>query len=84
MYATALTHDAGQAMFGAMDGQLALAASTRPVAERAAVDKALQMQGLQARTNYEVAQAMQGSARRMIKSNEALREKLMAAGATLV
>lgn len=84
MYATVLTHDAGQAMFGAINDQLASAGSTSPTAERAAMDRALQMQGIQARTNYQVAQAMQSSANRMLRSHEEMRRRLIDAGATLV
>jgi hypothetical protein len=86
-YGTSLTHAGAQGAFNAMDAQAALANSAGPSSNPVALaqmDKALQFQGIQARTNYLVGQAMQENAQRMLKQHEEMRKRLMDAGATLV
>ncbi|HEY9744667.1 MAG TPA: hypothetical protein V6C99_00460 [Oculatellaceae cyanobacterium] len=87
LYATNLSHDAANAMFGAAEARMSLANSATPASDPTALarmDKALQLQGIQAQTNYQVSQAMLESSRRMLRQHEETRRKLMEAGATLV
>lgn len=87
LYATNLTYNSANTLFGSMDAQTSLAASVGPASDVVAlhqVDQALRLQGIQAQTNYLVGQAMQTSAQQMLKQHEEMRERLMKAGATLV
>jgi hypothetical protein len=85
--ATNLSYASTQAMFGAMDAQAGLAAAATPTSNPVALgqmDKAFQLQGAQAKTNYLVAQSMQTNAQRMLKQHEEERRRLMELGVVLV
>jgi hypothetical protein len=85
--ASGLTFRGAQGMFEAKDAQSAMAGAARPSSNPAALaqtEKALQLQGIQAKTNYLVGQTMQANAQRMLKQHEEMRLRLMEAGAVLV
>jgi hypothetical protein len=90
LYATNLAYGSSAAMFGANQARMALANSVTGeeapsgLAALARHDQALTFQGIQAYTNYQVAQAMQQNARMQLKKHEEERRRLMEAGATLV
>ena len=90
MYATALTHNAGAAMFGANQSRMGLASrvsgneSPREVASLAAQDRALALESARASMMYFAGQLMQESAQKQLKAEQDQRRRLMDAGATLV
>lgn len=90
LYATNLAYGSSASLLGANQARMALANSVTDqetpsgLAALARHDKALMFQGIQAYTNYQVAQAMQQAARMQLKKHEEERQRLIAAGAILV
>lgn len=86
LFATNLAHSGATGMFGVNQSRLALAngvtgnESQGDIASLAAQDKALTLQGIQAKTQYEVAQALQDTATRMKKKNEETRQRMLENG----
>lgn len=92
-YATQLSFGSAGAMMNVNQSREALAEnvgnqvafggglSSAQTADVAQMDKAMELQGVMAQTNYQVSQAMFAGAKAQMKKDHELREKLMADGA---
>jgi hypothetical protein len=86
LQATELADDSEGAMFGANEARMGLANGESPtgIASLAQQDKAIELQGVQAKTNYQVAQVMFGNANRLRKKDQELTERMRRNGALFV
>lgn len=90
LYATQLAHQSTTALFGAttarqeLANQVSGAESPQATHDVAQMDRALSLQGIQAQSNYLVAQAMLDSAQKLKQSNQKLAERLRENGALFV
>lgn len=90
LYGINLAHNSMGSLYGVNQARMGLAnavtgmESPAQIAQLQSADKALELQGVRDKINYQVALAMQETAQKLLKQHEEQRRRLMEAGATLV